>query len=177
MLTRAKLGLSEGDFALLSVGDLNENKNHGVLIEALAMLPSNYRLLIAGDGPLRGSLEEQVRRLGLDGRVTLLGFRKDVAALLNACDIFCLPSKREGLPVSLIEAMACGTSCLASSARGCADVLGPLADNAIVEDTASEWADAITRMAAAPQSVSTLRGQARQFDAQAVIKRVKRIYV
>ena len=132
MLTRAKLGLAPGDIALLSVGDLNENKNRGVLVEALALLPANYKFFIAGEGPLHGALEQKARRLGVADRVKLLGFCKDVAALLNACDLFCFPSRHEGLPVSLIEAMACGTSCLASNARGCADVLRPLAEASFV---------------------------------------------
>lgn len=176
MLTRAKLGLVPGDVALLSVGDLNENKNHGVLVEALAMLPANYRLFICGEGSLRGALEERARRLGLEDRVMLLGFRKDVAALLNACDVFCFPSKREGLPVSLIEAMACGTPCLASGARGCADVLGPLAGASIVNGGATEWARAIERAAAGCREGAAWREQAKRFDVAATLGRMAAVY-
>ena len=111
MLTRAELGFAPGDFAVLAVGDLNDNKNHRVLVEAMVWLPESVRLYIAGEGPLREELEGLAGRLGVAGRVTLLGFRGDIPALMNACDLFCMPSRREGLPVSLIEAMATGTPC------------------------------------------------------------------
>lgn len=143
---RAELGLAPGDFAVLAIGDLNSNKNHRVLVEAMAQLPGRVKLLIAGDGPLRGELQALAARLGVSDRVRLLGFRRDVAALLNACDLFCLPSRREGLPVSLIEAMATGTPVLASDARGCADVLGELGNTCIVHvDDPGSWAGAIRR--------------------------------
>ncbi len=176
MLTRLRLGVEPGEVALLSVGDLNENKNHGVLIEALAMLPDNYKLFIAGEGPLREALEQKARSLGLDGRVQLLGFHKGVAALLNACDLFCFPSKREGLPVSLIEAMACGTPCLASGARGCTDVLGSLADGAIVEGGADAWARAIEAAVGVRHDARSLRRQAEKFDVAAALGRMAAIY-
>lgn len=176
MLTRVNLGLASGDIALLSVGDLNENKNHGVLVEALATLPANYRLIIAGEGPLRGELEEKARRLCVDGRVTLLGFRSDVAALLNASDLFCFPSRREGLPVSLIEAMACGVPCLASGARGCADVLGPFAEPFIVDGGATEWARAIEETAVGRRDGAAWRKQAGKFDVAAALGRMAAIY-
>lgn len=101
MLTRLRLGLEPGDVALLSVGDLNENKNHSVLVEALAMFPPNYKLLIAGEGSLRSALEEKALRLGLEDRVKLLGFRKDVVALLNACDLFASHPSAKGCPSRL----------------------------------------------------------------------------
>lgn len=173
---RFELGLGEGDFALLSVGDLNKNKNHGVLIEALSLLPANYKLFIAGEGPMHGILEDKARRLGVSARVRLLGFRNDVAALLNACDIFCFPSKREGLPVSLIEAMACGTSCLASDARGCADVLGPFSNESIVEGGAIEWAEAIEMISASSQDSSMLVERANRFGVDVMLDRMAAIY-
>lgn len=174
--SRAELGLGVNDYVLLSVGDLNENKNHGVLIEALAKLPDNFKLLVAGEGPLRSLLLKEARHLGVDDRLMLLGFRNDVAVLLNACDLFCFPSKREGLPVSLIEAMACGTPCLASGARGCADVLGPFAEGSIVEGGADEWARAIERVAGKRQSASAWRKQAKKFDISAVLRRMTSLY-
>lgn len=106
----------------------------------------------------------------------LLGFRSDVAALLNACDLFCFPSKREGLPVSLIEAMACGRPCLTSGARGCADVLGPFAEGSIVEGGADEWARAIERVSGKRQSASAWREQAKKFDISAVLRRMTSLY-
>lgn len=176
---RAELGLAPGDFAVLSIGDLNENKNHRVLVEAMAKLPANVKLFIAGDGPLRAELELLAEQLGVAARVVLLGFRDDIAALLNACNLFCLPSKREGLPVSLIEAMATGTPCLASNARGCADVLGKLAGAYVVHEQGSRaWADAILEVAqrGGSSDVDLFQSGASLFEIHTVIPRYAKIY-
>lgn len=144
---RASLALQPSDFAVLSVGDLNSNKNHGVLIGALAKLPGDVRLFVAGNGPLRDELDKAAKELGVADRVSLLGFRRDIAELLGACDLFCMPSLREGLPVSLMEAAAAGVPCLASKARGCADVLGDLAgDLTVSPNEPDSWADKIGKM-------------------------------
>lgn len=176
---RVELGLAPDDFAVLAIGDLNENKNHRVLVEAVAKLPANVILFIAGDGPLRGELEALAERLGVSGRVRLLGFRSDVAALLNACDLFCLPSRREGLPVSLIEAMATGTPVLASDARGCADVLGGLADGFVVrERDAGIWARRIASIAegAIPASPAEFKERAAVFGIGSAMSSLSHIY-
>lgn len=109
---------------LLSVGDLNENKNHSVLLEMMTFLPSEYRLDIAGEGPLRDMLLSKADELGLSERVSLLGFRNDIPDLLETTDIFLMPSKREGLPVSMLEAMASACVCVSSACRGSEDLLG-----------------------------------------------------
>lgn len=179
MLTRAELGLAPGDFAVLAIGDLNDNKNHRVLVEAMAGLPVHVKLFIAGDGPLREELEALADRLGVADRVSLLGFRSDVAALLNACDLFCFPSKREGLPVSLIEAMATGTPCLASSTRGCIDVLGDARMEFLVDKfDADAWAKRISWMAgeARPLAPSEFTHRAQFFGSETLVKVVAGIY-
>lgn len=179
MLTRSELGLSPGDFAVLAVGDLNENKNQRVLVEAMAGLPENVRLFIVGDGPLLGELQALSERLGVSDRVRMLGFRSDIAVLLNACDLFCLPSRREGLPVSLIEAMSTGTLVLASDARGCADVLGDLADKFIVRKTSScAWTDAILSLAQGLHCSASneLRNRATAFSIRVALVSTAHIY-
>lgn len=143
MLTRAKLGLAPDDFAVLAVGELNANKNHRVLVEAMAELPENVKLFIAGVGTLHDELLAFAARLGVSDRVTLLGYRSDIPALLNACDLFCMPSYREGLPVSLIEAAASGTPCLASNIRGCGDVLDD-PECLVAQGSAATWAQVIS---------------------------------
>ena len=179
MLSRTELGLAPGDFAVLSVGDLNENKNHRVLVEAMADLPKNVRFFIAGEGPLREEIEELAQCLGVVERVTLLGFRSDISALMNAADLFCVPSKREGLPVSLIEAMATGTPVLASDARGCTDVLGGLADRLIVRERGGgSWAGRIAQIVQNGASVTPaeLRTRAAAFGVSPALSSLGRIY-
>jgi glycosyltransferase involved in cell wall biosynthesis len=87
------------------------------LLEAAAMVPDAL-FVFAGDGPERDSLKELARTLGVEGRVRFLGHRKDVPQLLASCDLFVLPSLYEGLPLSVLEAMAAGTPVVATSIRG-----------------------------------------------------------
>ncbi|MGH7321141.1 MAG: glycosyltransferase, partial [Candidatus Rokuibacteriota bacterium] len=102
---------------IVNIGRLVPQKGQRYLIEAMrrvvAELPAAH-LLIAGEGWLRGSLEEQIRAAGLVGSVTLLGERHDAQALLASADIFVFPSLYEGFGVSMLEAMAAGRPCIAS---------------------------------------------------------------
>ena len=115
---RTELGLTEGDFVLLSVGDLIPRKNQTAIVEALAQLPVDVKLLICGEGVERENLESQIAHLDLGARARLLGFRSDMAEIMHACDALVFPSVHEGLPVSVMEAMASGLPVIASSIRG-----------------------------------------------------------
>ena len=121
---RAELGIPEDAFVFVSVGELNENKNHRTVIRALARtdIPNSY-YLICGEGKLKQQHFELAQKLGISEKVKLLGFRTDVSEILRACDCFVFPSFREGLSVSLMEAMAAGLPCIASRVRGNVDLL------------------------------------------------------
>jgi glycosyltransferase involved in cell wall biosynthesis len=105
---------------LITVGRLKSPKDFPTLVRAVASLrPDAFdELLVVGDGPDRGALAGEVSSLGLDGRIRLLGERADVAALLAGADIFVLSSRSEGLPLSVIEAMAAGLPVVASAVGG-----------------------------------------------------------
>jgi glycosyltransferase involved in cell wall biosynthesis len=120
---RARLGL--GGPTLLSVGHLIPRKGHDLVIEALALLPPEIGLLIAGDGPEEGRLRALAAARGLGGRVRFLG-RLAHAALrevYEAADILVLASSREGWANVLLEAMACGTPVVASNVWGTPEVV------------------------------------------------------
>jgi glycosyltransferase involved in cell wall biosynthesis len=124
--TRARLGISAGTRLALNVGRLVPEKAHDLLLRAFAQIdPATLpvHLLIAGGGPLREALIEQITTLGLASHVTLLGPRDDVPALLNAADAFVLSSNIEGLPMVLVEALACGCPVVATDAPGVSEVL------------------------------------------------------
>ncbi len=126
---RREFGIPEDAHLALSVGELNENKDHATVIDALARLRDNeIYYVIAGEGPERGALEEKISSLGLSGRVFLLGQRTDVDVLFKTADLFVHSSLREGLPVSLMEAKAAGLPCIVSDVRGCRDLFDPAAD-------------------------------------------------
>lgn len=118
---RRELGIPEDAAVLLSVGELNNNKNHEVVLRAIADM--NVYYIIAGAGDLRQHLQNRIVALGLENRVKLLGFRNDIKELLAASDIFVFPSFREGLPVALMEAIAVGVPAVASRIRGNVDLI------------------------------------------------------
>lgn len=121
---RRKIGITEKSFMLLSVGELNANKNHRLVIQALAKLKDpNVHYVIAGDGKLRSDLLTLAEKLHVEKQVHLLGYQKNVANLYKIADIYVHPSFREGLPVAVMEALASGTTVLASDTRGCRDLV------------------------------------------------------
>lgn len=108
---------------ILFVGSLTEKKGLDVLIKALAKLGTSpdWICCIAGEGPLGGLLRDLVKSEGLADRVVFLGHRDDVRHLMAAADILVIPSRWEGLPLVLLEAMMVGTPIVASRVGGIAD--------------------------------------------------------
>lgn len=119
---RQELGIPEDVVLLLSVGELNQNKNHETVIRAIVDMP-NVFYIIAGQGQLKDHLQAVINESGLSNRVRLLGFRRDIQELCTAADIYVMPSFREGLSVALMEAMACGLPCVVSKIRGNIDLI------------------------------------------------------
>lgn len=114
---RAKLGLS-GSLVLGTVGRLSYTKNHPFLLEVFARFREthqNARLLILGDGELGEELEERIREKNLGAAVLLPGWKTNVEDYLQAMDYFLLPSRFEGLPISVLEAVASGLPCIVSA--------------------------------------------------------------
>jgi glycosyltransferase involved in cell wall biosynthesis len=124
---RDALGVAPDEVLVLGVGALFERKGWDVLLEAFAALAPDVRdrsvLRIAGDGPEREALRTRLEALGLEKRAGLLGFRDDVGDLLHASDVFVLPSRREGLGVACLEAMATGLPVVASRVGGLGQVI------------------------------------------------------
>jgi len=116
---RKNLGIGASDQVVAMIAALRPEKAHEVLFDAiagLAALGKRVRVLLAGDGPRRGALGQRAQALGIRDSVDFLGVRRDVAQLLHASDVVVLPSHDvvETLPLSLLEAMACGTPVVAS---------------------------------------------------------------
>lgn len=119
--TRAALGIPADGKLILNVGRLVPEKGQAALIEAFRRLHQTNAaatLLIAGDGPLRDTLSQQIHALGLVSCARLLGPRSDVPDLLNAADLFVLSSELEGLPLVVAEALACETPVVATDVSG-----------------------------------------------------------
>ncbi len=133
---------------LIAVGRLKAPKDFLTLIRALAALPADaFEALIVGDGPDRAEVEAEVRRLGLEGRVQLAGERSDVLELLAASDVFVLSSRSEGLPVSVLEAMAAELPVVASDVGGLSELVVDGETGVLVPPgDASGLADALGRL-------------------------------
>jgi glycosyltransferase involved in cell wall biosynthesis len=108
-----------------TVGRLVPAKGHAVLIEAFSQIAGEFpdtQVLVAGDGPLRSEFEQQIKRLGLGDRVSLVGTQTDVAAFLSTLDVFVFPSLNEGLPLAILEALAAGLPVVATRVGGIPEV-------------------------------------------------------
>ncbi len=123
---RELLGLTDGQFVIGSVGRLVEVKNYPSLIKAFALFVKqqpNSKLLLTGDGPMRGELESLIKQLGVVDSVELLGRRDDIPELMNAYDVFVLPSFREGLSNTILEAMSTGLPAVVSNVGGSPEIV------------------------------------------------------
>lgn len=123
---RESLGVSKNDFMLLILADLNRNKNHKRVIQAVKEINKKnikIKVICAGEGPLKNKLLQVVDKYNLQNSIKFLGFRSDVKELVNSSDCVGLFSMREGLPKSLMEGMCCGKPLIASDIRGCRDLV------------------------------------------------------
>ncbi len=148
--SRGTLGVNSKEVLLLSVGELNSNKGHRLAIEALAQLPQHFKLAIAGEGPEYDALTEMAESFGVMDRVKLLGYRNDVENLIAAADLLIHPSRREGLPVAVMEAMRAATPVIGGRIRGVTDLVDRHSGLLIEGRDPSDWAHAILEVAGQP---------------------------
>lgn len=121
---RSELGFSDHDIIVISAGDLIERKNYRTAIQCIAKTSDKkIHYLICGQGPKLEELESLTKDLGVQERVHFLGFRSDMKEIMQASDIFLFTTLQEGLPRSMMEAMASGLPCVASRVRGNTDLL------------------------------------------------------
>lgn len=179
---RRELGIPEDAFLILSVGELNENKNHAAVLRAVAALEDKTVVYaVAGRGEGADTLEKLAADCGLGERFRLLGFRRDVAELYHVADAFAFPSFREGLPASLMEAMACGLPCVVSDIRG---------NNDLIEDGKGGWlclpddsaafAEKLAALIASPATRAEMaafnREKIRDFSMEVVMNKTQSLY-
>lgn len=179
---RKELGLKDTDIVCISAGDLVARKNYGVAIEALAKVENeNLHYLICGVGPEKENLEKLAEENGVASRVHFLGFRSDVKELMKISDIFLFTTLQEGMPRSMMEAMACGLPCVASKIRGNVDLLdegkgGYLRDVTDVtgfsEGLKKLANDAFLRKDMADYNLKAIKN----YDVEVVKDEIKRIY-
>lgn len=179
---RTELGLKDSDLVCISAGDIVARKNYAVAIDAIAKVNNpNLHYLICGVGSEKEKLETRAEALGIGRQIHFLGFRKDVKELLKISDIFLFTSLQEGLPRSLMEAMAIGLPAVVSKIRGNVDLIedGKGGFLCAPHDT-DAFARAITKL----QSDCSLRVKMREanldniqnYDISVVEKEIRQIY-
>lgn len=182
---RRELGLHEDVFALFQVARLDYLKDHGTAVRTLGRLRDrgiNARLLLIGTGPEEAVIRAQVDEQQLQEHVHFLGLRQDVPRLLHAADAFLLTSVSEGIPLTLIEAMAAGLPVVSTNVGGTAEVVleGETGYLAPARDEVA-LADALTRLHRDPDLRRQLgvAGQQRArsiFDESRMAERYAQLY-
>lgn len=165
---RASLGLGD-EFVVGNIGRLSEPKNHPFLLdvfEEILRLRPDAKLLLAGDGELRRSIEDSIEQRGVAASVMMLGARGDVASLYQAMDLFLMPSLYEGFPVALVEAQAAGLPAVVSnSVTDAADIVDGLIDRLSLDAPVDDWAQACVARAGSPRPDTTHDIVAAGYDA------------
>ena len=137
---------------IISVGRFAYPKDYATLVEALAAVETDYRALLVGEGPARPAVESDVRRRSLAGRVEFLGTRRDVPELLACADIFVLSSRSEGLPISVLEAMAARLPVVATDVGGLSELVVEGETGLLVPPAdATAFAEALERLLCDPE--------------------------
>lgn len=179
---RDSLGLKEEDIAVISTGDLIKRKNFNTAITAIAKANNRkLHLLICGKGPELPALKALARELGVDNQIHFLGFRSDIKELLHISDLFLFPSIQEGLPRSLMEAMASGLPCIVSNVRGNVDLIEQGIGGMLIQPfDATGFAVAINELTVneitrGKMGLNNLEA-IKKFDVEIVKKEMKEIY-
>jgi glycosyltransferase EpsD len=182
---REEIGVKSNAFMLLSVGELIPRKNHEVVIKALALLKKQNKLgsieyVICGRGILEKELKKLVSELELTEHVHFLGYRNDIYEICNSADLFVFMSRQEGLPVALMEAMACGLPVICSNIRGNTDLIEDGVTGLISKNDPVELATNINRIykneILRNQLLVTSLKKIKEFDLVNVEKIMRKIY-
>lgn len=125
-VSRRAIGAGDDEFVAGTITRIDAKKNLGMLVRAAALCgttPARVRICIIGGGPDEDALRDAIREQGMDERITLLGPRQDARALLPGFDLFVLTSRIEGMPNTVMEAMAAGLPCVCTDVGGCGELI------------------------------------------------------
>ncbi len=181
---RRRLGLGGDGPVVGTVGNFTAKKDQATLLEAAARLAEEHpdlRVVLVGSGPLEGDLRAQTGRLGLSDTVVFAGSRDDVFDLLPAFDVFTLSSRFEGLPISLLEAMASGVPPVVTRVGGIPEVVTDGVDGVLVDPAdADGLATGLGKLLADPgrraEMAARAAGRAAAFDLAHAVRRIEAIY-
>lgn len=178
-----ELGIASNTMIFTSVGELSARKNHVSVIQAISqMKEAKIQYIICGSGREEQKLLGLVKKLGLEDRVFFLGYRQDVKEILSITDVFIFPSKQEGLPVALMEAMVTGLPVICSNIRGNADLIqNEMGGYLVKSDDIDGYVNAIQRMMNNTEEdmnrmAKHNRLKIKEFDIEIVEKHMENVY-
>lgn len=179
---RADLGIEPGCSMILSVGELIPRKNYRTAIEAIAQLNrQDVRYVICGQGAMLSEMQAYANTLGVGASVVFLGYRKDIPQICSCADVFLHTSYQEGLPVAVMESMACGTPIVASRIRGNVDLIEDGVNGFLCDpEDANGFADKLQKILDVPNLAEELRRNGLQkikdFDVRIIREQLRDIY-
>lgn len=179
---RNEFGIPQDAKLIMSIGELDDNKNHQIIIKAIEKLKrDDVYYVICGVGPNRDKLEQLSQQLGLGKKVVLAGYRRDIPEILHASDIFAFPSFHEGLPVSLMEAMTAGLPVVCSKIRGNVDLIeegkgGYLCDPSSSEDFSNALNNLIYNNFTYTKMVKTNQNKSEYYSLMNVLNELVSLY-
>ncbi|MEL6625974.1 MAG: glycosyltransferase family 4 protein [Bacteroidota bacterium] len=182
---RGELGISEDQILVGYIARMTTQKDPFTLVKAIQQAaPQDPRLhfLLVGDGELRAETVKMVEESGLDERVTFTGFRQDIPDVLQAIDMYVLPSLWEGLPIGLLESMSMGRAAIASKVDGTVEAISHKENGWLIDSKRpDQLAEAMVTLARHPEMIDKLGHAARQtvverFSLEAMVRNVEKEY-
>lgn len=182
---RMKLNLKKNDFVMLMIAEVNKNKNHKQMIQAVEILKKrgvNIKVICAGEGLLFERIQKEIKYRKLDESIQMLGFRTDIKDLIAACDLGILMSYREGLPRNIMELMACKKAVIGTNIRGIRDLVKEGVNGYLVSvGDAAETAEKIEMMYNNRELLEELSYNAfdmiQKYDVNKVVMQLEEVYV
>jgi glycosyltransferase involved in cell wall biosynthesis len=181
---RTEYGISADEFLLVCAARLSDQKGIDILLDTMTRVLQNglpCKCIIVGDGPLREKLLERSQQLGLTGKVIFTGFREDIRPYLHASSAFVMTSHREGLPLAILEAMACGLPCIVTDVGGNSEaVVHNTTGLLIPAGSADAAAEAISFLVTHPKERAQMSREAlarvrAEFDIETCMTKIKQV--
>lgn len=161
---RMELGIDPNAYVIGTVGRLEFVKGHDILLEAMAELPESIQLVVAGSGSQMTPLKEKASELGIADQITFLGNVEDTSKVYPAFDVLCQPSRAEGLPLTILEAQACGIPVIATDVGSVRDAVCPDVGRVVPPEDPSAMADELMALLRRRSNVSPRSFVAENFD-------------
>lgn len=182
--TRKKLNLQKDDFVIFMIAEVNKNKNHKQMIEAVKILKDKgieVKVICAGEGPLLDTVNKEIRDQDLTENIFMLGYRTDISELISICDVGIMMSYREGLPRSIMEFMSCGKPVIGTNIRGIRDLIKNNVNGYLVDvGNSQDTADRIEKLYKEEQLLKSMSFKAsetiKDYSVDKVINQLKKVY-